>query len=391
MRKWLLVVVVLVLSGVLISATGGTPGLASPPDRQLTQTDSPMVTLTANATVRAWPSDQTEIIGEIPARSMVVTNGRTTDAQWWRIPYPGGPDGNGWVRANVVEPNAAAANVPVIEVVFASGYRANGQVIGKDLDSDIAVLSVDVPADEIHPLALGSSSNVKVGQQVVAIGNPYGLSGTMTLGIVSARGRMLDSMRESPSGGYFTAADLIQTDAAINPGNSGGPLLNLNGEVIGINRAIRTNGEDGVSTLSNSGIGFAVPIDVVKRVTPDLIANGSYDYPYMGIVSREELTLSEREYLSLPADAQGAYVISVLENGPAAQGGMIGATSETVYTALPKGGDLITAVDDQPVRTFSDLLSFLVAHKSPGDSMNVTVLRDGASIDLTIVLTKRPE
>ncbi len=279
----------------------------------------------------------------------------------------------------------------LIEVVFASGYRANGQVIGKDLDSDIAVLSVDVPADEIHPLALGSSSNVKVGQQVVAIGNPYGLSGTMTLGIVSARGRMLDSMRESPSGGYFTAADLIQTDAAINPGNSGGPLLNLNGEVIGINRAIRTNGEDGVSTLSNSGIGFAVPIDVVKRVTPDLIANGSYDYPYMGIVSREELTLSEREYLSLPADAQGAYVISVLENGPAAQGGMIGATSETVYTALPKGGDLITAVDDQPVRTFSDLLSFLVAHKSPGDSMNVTVLRDGASIDLTIVLTKRPE
>lgn len=124
MRKWLLVVVVLVLSGVLISATGGTPGLASPPDRQLTQTDSPMVTLTANATVRAWPSDQTEIIGEIPARSMVVTNGRTTDAQWWRIPYPGGPDGNGWVRANVVEPNAAAANVPVIEVVFATATPA---------------------------------------------------------------------------------------------------------------------------------------------------------------------------------------------------------------------------------------------------------------------------
>jgi len=279
----------------------------------------------------------------------------------------------------------------LIEVVFSSGYRVNGQVIGKDLDSDIAVLSVDVPAGEIHPLVLGSSSEVKVGQQVVAIGNPYGLSGTMTLGIVSARGRMLDSMRESPSGGYFTAADLIQTDAAINPGNSGGPLLNLQGEVIGINRAIRTNGEDGVSTLSNSGIGFAVPVDVVKRVTPYLIANGSYDYPYMGIVSREELTLSEREYLGLPVDVQGAYVISVLENGPAAQGGMIGATSETVYTALPKGGDLITAVDDQPIRAFSDLLSFLVAHKSPGDSMNVTVLRDGASLDLTILLTKRPE
>jgi 2-alkenal reductase len=279
----------------------------------------------------------------------------------------------------------------LIEVVFSDGYRVNGQVIGKDLDSDIAVLSVDIPADEIHPLVLGNSSDVKVGQQVVAIGNPYGLSGTMTLGIVSARGRMLDSMRESPSGGYFTAADLIQTDAAINPGNSGGPLLNLNGEVIGINRAIRTNGEDGVSTLSNSGIGFAVPVDVVKRVVPYLITNGSYDYPYMGIVSREELTLSDREYLGLPADAQGAYVISVLEGGPADQGGMLGATTETDYTALPKGGDLITAVDDQPVRTFSDLLSYLVAHKSPGDSMNITVLRDGISIDLLIVLTKRPD
>jgi 2-alkenal reductase len=278
-----------------------------------------------------------------------------------------------------------------IEVVFSSGYRVIGRVIGKDLDSDIAVLTVDVPSEQIHPLVLGSSDNVKVGQQVVAIGNPYGLSGTMTLGIVSARGRMLDSMREAPSGGYFTAADLIQTDASINPGNSGGPLLNLDGEVIGINRAIRTNGEDGVSTLSNSGIGFAVPIDVVKRVTPYLIENGQYDYPYLGIVSREELTLGEREYLGLPADVQGAYVISVLKDGPADQGGMVGATTESTYIDLPKGGDLITAVDDQPVRTFSDLLSYLVAHKSPGDSMRVTVLRDGSQIDLSVVLTKRPE
>lgn len=278
-----------------------------------------------------------------------------------------------------------------IEVVFSSGYRTSGQVIGKDLDSDIAVVAVDVPADEIHPLVLGSSTEVKVGQQVVAIGNPYGLSGTMTLGIVSARGRMLDSMRESPSGGYFTAADLIQTDAAINPGNSGGPLLNLDGEVIGINRAIRTNGEDGVSTLSNSGIGFAVPVDVVKRVTPYLIENGQYEYPYLGIVSREELTLNEREFLGLPADVQGAYVISVVADGPAAQGGLIGATDESTYIELPKGGDLITAVDDQPVRMFSDLLSYLVTHKSPGDTMQVTVLRDGSELVLPVVLTRRPD
>jgi len=278
-----------------------------------------------------------------------------------------------------------------IEVVFPSGYRAVGEVIGSDLDSDITVLHVVVPAEELHPLPLGNSAEVKVGQTVVAIGNPYGLSGTMTVGIVSARGRMLESMREAPSGGYFTASDLVQTDAAINPGNSGGPLLNLSGEVIGINRAIRTNGDDGVSTLTNSGIGFAVPIDIVKRVVPFLIRDGIYSYPYLGIVSREELTLSEREVLGLPADVQGAYVISVPEDGPAAAAGILGGNRQTVFSDLPAGGDLITAVDDQPIRNFSDLLSYLVANKYPGDSMDITILREGKEMTISVVLAERPD
>lgn len=278
-----------------------------------------------------------------------------------------------------------------IEVVFTSGYRVKGEIVGTDLDSDIAVIQVDAPSDEIHPLSLGSSADVKVGQTVVAIGNPYGLSGTMTVGIVSARGRMLDSMREAPGGGYFTAADLIQTDAAINPGNSGGPLLNLNGEVIGINRAIRTNGDDGAGTLSNSGIGFAVPIDIVRRVAPYLIDTGKYDYPYLGIVSREEMTLSDRETLGIPVEVQGAYVISVTEDGPAEKAGIIGGGEPINYTDLPTGGDLITAVDDQPVRVFSDLLSYLVTYKSPGDSMDVTLLRNGEKLTVTVVLISRSE
>ena len=268
---------------------------------------------------------------------------------------------------------------------------AKGILIGTDLDSDIAVVQVDAPSDEIHPLPLGSSADVKVGQTVVAIGNPYGLSGTMTVGIVSARGRMLESMREAPSGGYFTAADLIQTDAAINPGNSGGPLLNLNGEVIGINRAIRTNGDDGVLTLSNSGIGFAVPIDIVRRVTPYLIETGKYDYPYLGIVSREELSLSDRETIGIGADVQGAYVISVTEGGPAEKAGIIGGGEWLDYTDLPDGGDLIVAVDDQPVRAFSELLRYLVTYKSPGDTMDVTVLRDGEELTVNVILTSRDD
>ena len=277
-----------------------------------------------------------------------------------------------------------------IEVVFSTGYRALGILVGTDLDSDIAVVQVDVPEKEIHPLTLGSSSDVKVGQTIVAIGNPFGLSGTMTVGIVSARGRLLESMRESTIGSNFSSADLIQTDAAINPGNSGGPLLNLNGEVIGINRAIRTNGDDGV-TLSNSGIGFAVPIDIVKRVTPYLIENGRYEYPYLGIVSREELNLAERKELGLPLDMQGAYVISVAENGPAEKAGILGGTGETNADYLLSGGDLIVAVDGYEIRSFSELLSHLVTYDSPGDTVSVTVLREGEELTLPVTLTSRPD
>ena len=277
-----------------------------------------------------------------------------------------------------------------IEVVFPSGFRAKGELIGTDLDSDIAVVEIIIPDVGLRPLALGSSSEVKVGQQVVAIGNPYGLSGTMTVGIVSARGRLLESLRAAPSGGFFTAPDLIQTDAAINPGNSGGPLLNMNGEVIGINRAIRTN-EEGNGALSNSGIGFAVPIDIVKRVVPYLIRDGKYDYPYLGIISRENLTLIEKEALGLSSEATGAYVVEVSKNGPASDAGMRGGTIETVFLDLPAGGDLITAVDEKQIRSFSDLLAYLVTNKSPGDEMEITVLREGKELVLKAILEKRPD
>jgi len=281
-------------------------------------------------------------------------------------------------------------NAAQIEVVFPSGIRVKGELIGTDLDSDIAVVEAVISDTGLKPLALGSSSEVKVGQYVVAIGNPYGLSGTMTVGIVSARGRLLESLRSAPSGGFFSASDLIQTDAAINPGNSGGPLLNMNGEVIGINRAIRTN-EEGDGTLSNSGIGFAVPIDIVKRVVPYLIRDGKYDYPYLGIISRENLTLIEKEALGFSSETTGAYVIEVPVNGPASDAGLQGGSMETVFSDLPAGGDLITAVDAEPIRSFSDLLAYLVTNKSPGDEMEITVLREGQELILKAILEKRPD
>ena len=214
-------------------------------------------------------------------------------------------------------------NVVDFEVIFSDGYRAVGELVGIDPDSDIAVLKVSIPERELKPLSLGSSADVRVGQSVIAIGNPYGLSGTMTVGIVSARGRLLDTVRTGSAGGNFSSADLIQTDAAINPGNSGGPLLNLQGEVIGINRAIRTEGDVGTGVY-NSGLGFVVPIDIVKRVVPFLIRDGKYDYPYLGITSSEEFTLPQLTALGLPPDVRGVYVNTVPAGTPAEKAGILG-------------------------------------------------------------------
>lgn len=276
-----------------------------------------------------------------------------------------------------------------IEVHFPSGFKTRGQVLGTDTDSDLAVVKVEVPPEELHPLTLGDSSQIRVGQTVFAIGNPFEFSGTMTVGIISGRGRTLDSLREAPEGRFFTAGDLIQTDAAINPGNSGGPLLNLNGEVIGVNRAIRTfNFTIGEEPL-NSGIGFAVAVNIVKRVVPALIADGEYDYPYLGISSLPEITLLQQEALGLPR-ATGAYVTSVSPGSPAEEAGVRGADSASNLPNTAAGGDLIIAIDGNPVRQFNELLNYLINNKSPGDTVVLTVLRGDDELDIEITLGKRP-
>jgi 2-alkenal reductase len=282
-------------------------------------------------------------------------------------------DGEGHVITN----NHVVEGASEVEVDFASGFKAHGTVIGTDADADIAVIKVDAPAEQLHPLAIGDSNNLLVGQSVVAIGNPFGLNGTMTLGIISGLGRTQPAHSAPDGGGRFSTADIIQTDAAINPGNSGGPLFNLNGEVVGVNQSIRTNNVDQTTgNAVNSGVGFSISINLVKRIVPGLISNGSYEYPYLGI-SSGELSLAEIETLGLKTYT-GAYVAEVVSGGPADQAG------------IRAGEDLIIGIDGQLVTSFDDMLSYLVTNKSPGDTVVLTVLRNGQNVDITVTLGTRP-
>jgi S1-C subfamily serine protease len=305
----------------------------------------------------------------------------------------GGSLGSGFVfddQGHIVTNFHVVEGEKKIEVDFTSGYKAYGKLVGTDLDSDLAVIKVDAPASELRPLKMGDSSQLKVGQSVVAIGNPFGLNGTMTLGIVSALGRTLPSAHASPGGSFFSAGDLIQTDASINPGNSGGPLFNLNGEVVGINRAIRTDASNTTGEPVNSGIGFSIAINIVKRVVPEIIKSGKYDYPYMGLGSASDLSLDEINALGL-SNFTGAYVTSVTPGGPGEKAGLIPGTKDVgLQRGLLGGGDLIIAMDGQPIKSFDELIRYLINNKAPGDTIVLTILRDSKQMDVTLQLTKRP-
>ena len=289
--------------------------------------------------------------------------------------------GTGFVyseEGHIVTNNHVVESGNTYEISFANGERLAAQLVGADEDSDLAVLKVDALPEGVAPLALGDTASLRVGQIVVAIGNPFGEQGSMSMGIISALGRSLPSQRILESGSSYSLPEVIQTDAPINPGNSGGPLLNLQGEVIGVNSAIAT------FTGANSGVGFAIPVEAVRQIVPSLIENGRYVYPYMGVAFQDELTLGQQEALGLP-QAQGAYVVSVAVDSPADEAGLIAADPAT-----RRGGDLVIAIDDRRVNTFSDLNAYLVFHTSVGQTVELTVLRDGEEIVLPLTLAERP-
>lgn len=290
--------------------------------------------------------------------------------------------GTGFVfdaKGHIVTNNHVVTGGNNLEVIFPDGQRRYGLVVGDDVDSDLAVIEVKEMPANAPPIPLGNSSELNVGQFVVAIGNPFGEESSMSVGIISGLGRTLESQL-LVSGGTISIPQVIQTDAAINPGNSGGPLLNLAGEVVGVNSAILSR------TGANSGVGFSIPVNAVRNIAPALVTDGEYIYPYLGISMRTQaFTLQELETLNLPPN--GVWVTDVGRGTPAEEAGLIG---HNLSVDFEPDGDYIIAINDVPVRNSDELLSYLVFETAVGETVNLTVYRQGKEVIVPLTLGQRP-
>jgi S1-C subfamily serine protease len=291
--------------------------------------------------------------------------------------------GSGFIiddQGHIVTNRHVIANADIVTVIFYNTLEAYAEVVGVDADSDLAILRVaDLPED-VYPLTLGDSDGVRVGELVIAIGNPFGLGSSMTQGIVSAVGRSIAS-GATP----FQIPQAIQTDAAINPGNSGGPLINLRGEIIGVNAQIATAG-----TPANVGVGFAIPSNVVRRIAPALIETGTYHWPYLGVTGGS-VNLAIQQANNLPTQI-GTYVETVVSGSPAEAAGLRGTTGTTSVNGvrgIPTGGDVIIEANGMPILSITDLL-VAISSISPGEILNMTIIRDGQEMQVQAELEARP-
>ena len=316
-------------------------------------------------------------IFEKTEESVVQVNVRTADG----ISKPGNM-GSGFVYSEdgyIITNNHVVDDAGVVTITFLDGESYTAKIIGTDPDLDLAVLKVEMGSTYLQPIPIGDSSQLKVGEQLTAIGNPFGLSGSMTSGIISQLGRLL------PQDSGYSIPDVIQTDAAINPGNSGGPLLNMKGEVVGINTAIQS------ATGEFTGVGFAVPSNTVKKVVPVLIKDGIFHHPWMGISGSDvDPELAKVRGLN---SSKGFLIATVIEGSPADDAGLLGITDtkEIDGREYPLDGDIIVKIDDKVVRKISDILIHLQREKSVGDEMIMTINRDGSIIEATLVLGERPQ
>ena len=316
-------------------------------------------------------------IFEKTEESVVQVNVRTVDGR----SNPGNM-GSGFVYSAdgyIITNNHVVDNSGIVTITFLDGESYTAKIIGTDPDLDLAVLKVEMGSTYLQPIPIGDSSQLKVGEEIAGIGNPFGLSGSMTSGIISQIGRLL------PQDSGYSIPDVIQTDAAINPGNSGGPLLNMKGEVVGINTAIQS------ATGEFTGVGFAVPSNTVKKVVPVLIKDGIFHHPWMGISGSDvDPELAKVRGLN---SSKGFLIVTVIEGSPAEDAGLLGVTDtkEIDGREYPLDGDIIVKIDDKVVRKISDILIHLQREKSVGDDLIMTINRDGTIIEATLVLGERPQ
>jgi S1-C subfamily serine protease len=286
--------------------------------------------------------------------------------------------GSGFVydnKGHIITNNHVVGNAKIVDITLVDGNRYTANVTGTDIFNDIAVIEIvgnlTQPPPALKPLIIGNSSALEVGEQVIAIGNPFGLVGTMTTGIVSQTGQMIEDQETG-----FSIPNAIQTDALINPGNSGGPLLNMNGQVIGIN------------TAGLSGIGLAIPSNAITRIVPALIEKGNYTHPWLGLTAATLTSDLAESVKGLERNFKGVLVDSIVKDGPADKVGLNG--SSTDQYGKKHGGDIITAVDGHNVIKIEDFISYLEEQKKVGDKITLTIYRNGQFLDLEIILQERP-
>jgi S1-C subfamily serine protease len=315
------------------------------------------------------------------SNEVVILNGR-------EIPQNNVALGSGFVYdhdGRIITNHHVVTDVKEVDVRFVDGDTFTAKVVGKDPYSDIGILQITDPEyfkKGVTPLEIANSSEIQVGEQIIAIGNPFGLSGTLTTGVISQIGRLLPN---DVTG--YSIANTIQTDAAINPGNSGGPLLNMKGEVVGMNTAIFSN------TGVYSGVGFATPSNMLLKEIPVLIEKGSYTHPWLGFTAKD-LSPDIAESLGLARNYKGAAVVSVVENSPADKAGikgeLVGESFGGGGTEVVRSGDIVTKIDGQPVKSMDDVISHLDENKKVGDKTILTLNREGKIVDIAVTLEERP-
>jgi serine protease Do len=298
--------------------------------------------------------------------------------------------GSGFIwdtKGDIVTNNHVVDGSTKIEVTFSDGTTVPATIVGQDPYSDLAVIKVSVVASMLKPVTMADSTQVKVGEIAIAIGNPYGFEGSMTVGTVSGLGRTLPTNTTSQtSGASYSIPDVIQTDAAINPGNSGGVLVNDQGQVIGVTSDYLASGS-GPSTL----IGFAIPAEIVSKVVPSLISSGTYTHPYLGL-SGMDMNPDIAQAMNLPADTRGALVEQVVAGGPAAKAGLQASNTTVTINGSQGtvGGDVITAIDGQTIHNMPDIIAYLAIHTQVGQTVTLTILRNGKTLSVQVTLGSRP-